>query len=110
MVVMKTLKFHESLVELILQGKKKTTWRLFDDKDLSVGDEVTFLIWKTLEEFAKAKIISVKEKTFGELVDEDWDGHEKFSSDEEMYEGYKKYYNRQVGENSLLRIVRFELQ
>jgi len=31
---MKTLKFREKLSKLILSGKKTTTWRLFDDKDL----------------------------------------------------------------------------
>jgi hypothetical protein len=36
----KTLKFREELCKLIMEGKKDSTWRLFDDKDLSVGDEV----------------------------------------------------------------------
>jgi len=76
---MKTLKFREKLSKLILSGEKTTTWRLFDDKDLSKGDIISFLIWETGEEFAKAKLIQVKEKNFGELAEKDFEGHEKFN-------------------------------
>jgi len=95
---MKTLKFRKKLSELILKGEKTTTWRLFDDKDISSGDEVSLMVWETKEEFAKAKIISVIEKPLGELDDDDWSGHERFSSDEEMYKTYEKYYGRKVDE------------
>ena len=70
---MKTLKFRKSLSKLILQEKKYATWRLSDDKNLSVGDIISFLVWETKEEFVKAKIIEIKETTFGELTDEDWE-------------------------------------
>ena len=93
---MKTLKFREKLSKLILQKEKNTTWRLFDDKNLSVGDIVSFLVWETKVEFAKAKLTEIKEATFGKLTDKDWEGHEKFLSDEEMYKTYSKYYSRQV--------------
>ena len=82
---MKTLKFREKLSKLILKGEKNVTWRIFDDKDISEGDDVSFLIWETKEEFAKAKILSVKETMLGKLTEEDWEGHERFSSNEEMY-------------------------
>jgi len=107
---MKTLKFRKILSELILTGEKDTTWRLFDDKNLSAGDIVSYLVWETKEEFAKVKITSVKETTFGELTGEDWNGHEKFSSDKEMYKTYSKYYNRQVDKNSPVKIIKFEIQ
>ena len=64
---MKTLKFKEDLSKLILSGKKDTTWRLFDDKNLSNSDEVSFVISETGKEFAKAKLINVRETTFGNL-------------------------------------------
>jgi hypothetical protein len=41
--VMKTLKFTTELCEQILCGVKTATWRLFDDKDLPVGDELQFI-------------------------------------------------------------------
>ena len=106
---MKTLKFREALSRLILKGDKDTTWRLFDDKDLSKGDVVSFLVWETDKEFAKAKLVEVRETTFGELTNEDRDGHEKFLSNEEMYKTYSKYYNQQVSKNSPVKIIKFEL-
>ena len=45
---MKTLKFKKVLSELILKGEKNTTWRLFDDKDLVAGDDITFLVKESL--------------------------------------------------------------
>jgi len=107
---MKTLKFKKVLSELILGGKKNTTWRLFDDKNLSVGDSVSFLVQETLEEFARVKITYVKETTFGEFTDEDWDGHEKFSSEKEMYKTYSGYYNREVTSTSPVKVIKFELE
>ncbi len=106
---MKTLKFREKLSKLILEGEKDTTWRLFDDKNLSVGDEVRFLIWDSLEEFVKVKLLDVRETVFGKLTEEDWEGHEKFESEEEMYKTYSKYYNCKVDENSPVKIIKFKI-
>lgn len=105
---MKTLKFKKTLSQLILSGEKNTTWRLFDDKDLSAWDSVSFVISETGEEFRKACIVSVRETTFGELSDEDWEGHEKFASDIEMYETYSGYYHRLVTPESPVKIIKFE--
>jgi uncharacterized LabA/DUF88 family protein/uncharacterized protein YqfB (UPF0267 family) len=51
----KTVKFRETLAELVLKGEKTATWRLFDDKDLKVGDLLNLQIWETGKDFAKAK-------------------------------------------------------
>lgn len=106
---MKTLKFRESLSKLILSGDKSSTWRLFDDKNLSVGDEVSFLVWETGEEFTRVKILEVKESKFSDLSEEDLEGHEKYSSDEEMYAEFSKYYNKKVDGNTIAKIIRFEI-
>ena len=106
---MKVVKFREALSKLILQNKKTLTWSLFDDKDLSAGEIVSFLIWETKKEFAKAKLTNVKETTFGELTEEDWDGHEKFPSEEELYKTYSKYYNYQIDKDTPLKVIKFEL-
>lgn len=103
---MKTLKFRKSLSELILKEKKNITWRLFDNKNIQKGDVVSFLVWETGEEFAKAKILNVKKNTLGELTDEDCEGHEKFSSDEEMYKTYSEYYNKSINRDTSLKIIK----
>jgi hypothetical protein len=104
---MKTLKFRKELSELILNGQKTSTWRLFDDKDLSVGDIVSFVVWETGEEFVRVELIFVKETTFGQLTDNDWEGHETFESEEKMYKVYEEYYKRPVDENSPVKIIKF---
>ena len=106
---MKKLKFHPDLIPLVLNGSKTTTWRLFDDKNLQAGDELIFLNSQTKEEFSTAKIVLVNETTFAQLTPEDWAGHEKFSSPEEMYKSYSGYYNCKVDQDSPLKIIKFEL-
>ena len=107
---MKTLKFHPYLVQPILNGVKDTTWRLFDDKNLKKGDELSLLNWVNLKEFAKAKVIFVKETRFCELTDEDWGGHEEYKSKDEMYKKYSLYYGHKVDGNTKLKIIKFKLK
>lgn len=107
---MKTLKFAENLVPLVLSREKTSTWRLFDDKDLQKGDELSFIDRATGQEFAKARIISVREKTFGKIDDADFDdGHEHYRSKEEMIQAYRSYYGDGVTEDTIVKIVDFEL-
>lgn len=107
--MIKTLKFRRNLSELILKNEKNTTWRIFDDKDIKEGDIMQFLVWETKEPFAKAKIINVVEKKFKDLDEKDIEGHEKFTSTQEMYATYSIYYNKTVDENTLVKIIKFEL-
>lgn len=107
---MKVIKFRDYLVPLVLSGEKDSTWRLFDDKDLSVGDDLELQVFVTNEPFAKAKITKVIEKQFGELTESDKQGHEKYKNDAEMYVEYTKYYKVQVDANTLIKIIWFELK
>ena len=85
---MKTLKFRHYLVPLVLSGEKTSTWRLFDDKNISIGDQVELQQFVTNKPFGQASIVDVVEKSFGELNDSDKTGHEDFNNDEEMYESF----------------------
>ena len=107
---MKTLKFAPHLVEKIIKGDKTSTWRLFDDKDLKDEDEIIFINKETGENFGIATITSIKVKTLGTLIEEDWIGHEKFASDDEMYATYKKYYGDKIGPESEVKILTFSFQ
>lgn len=80
---MKTLKFIPELTQKILAGEKTSTWRLFDDKNLQVGDRLIFINKGTGDEFGEAVIKTLKVKTLGTLTDEDGIGHERFASEEE---------------------------
>lgn len=107
---MKTLKFAPHLVPKILSGEKTSTWRLFDDKDLQEGDKLVFLNKETGEQFGSAVITTLYTKTLGTLTDADWEGHERFPSEEEMYSTYRKYYGNKVDETSEVKILSFTFQ
>src|ERR1035437_9490637 len=100
----KEIKFRENLAELILAGKKDLTWRLFDDKDLSVDDQVDLINWNTKTKFGEAVLTTVWEKKMSELEDSDFDGHERFNNEEEMYKTYRIYYGDKVGPDTRVKI------
>ncbi|MCA9358792.1 ASCH domain-containing protein [Candidatus Kaiserbacteria bacterium] len=107
---MKNLKFKSELCELILSGEKTATWRLFDDKDLQVGDEIQFVNKETGETIGDGEILKLKVTSLGSLQEEDWIGHEKYSSPEEMYKTYRGYYGDKVGPDTKLKIIDFSFQ
>jgi hypothetical protein len=106
---MKIVKFRDYLVPLILEGSKNSTWRLFDDKNLSVNDEIELREFGKENSFAKAKITKVIEKPFKELSDKDKIGHEVYNNDDEMFGTYSRYYKTKVGPESVVKIIWFEL-
>jgi hypothetical protein len=59
---MKTIKFRDYLVPLVLSGEKNCTWRLFDDKDIQRGDNVSLINWNTKEPFANALNLKVRRR------------------------------------------------
>lgn len=106
---MKVLKFRKYLVPLVISGEKDSTWRLFDDKDLRVDDDIELQEFITNRPFATGKIVKVLEKKFGELTDDDKQGHETFETDTDMYAEYSKYYRTKVDQNTPLKIIWFEV-
>ena len=113
---MKTLKFDHDLAQLILQGKKNSTWRLFDDKDLSVDDQIRIVdkvnpdspeTWKVIGE---GRVTEIVEKHFGDITDSDMDGHETYSSRDEMLRTYKQYYGDRVTFETPVKIVYFNFR
>ena len=106
----KTLKFKSNLVDLILENKKNVTWRLFDDKNLKIDDLLNFQDSETGKDFAKAKIIEIREKKLGEIKGEDYNGHEKFQNQEDMLNHYREYCGNGVDLETTVKIIKFSLQ
>ena len=104
---MKVIKFRDNLVPLVLSGEKTSTWRLFDDKNISVGDKIELREFGKDTSFASAKVIKVIEKPFKGLTAADKAGHEPFVNPEEMYTTFSGYYDRPVGPNTLVKIIWF---
>ena len=105
---MKQLKFANPLPERVLNGEKTATWRINDKKGIVKGDKLS-LCYHDGREFAKAIAIRVKETRFKDLTEEDWKGHEKFSSEEEMYKTYSDYYGFEVTPETKVKLIRFRL-
>ncbi len=103
------MKFRKHLSVHVLAGTKTVTWRLFDDKDLSEEDVVSFVIWETGIEFARAKLKSVIQKPLGQLEENDWQGHERYSDSEEMCHTFTKYYGKIVDSRTMVKIITFEI-
>lgn len=111
---MKTLKFEHDLAQLVKIGGKSSTWRLFDDKNLSVNDAVRLIdkvdparpeTWRV---FGTARIERVIEKRLGDITAEDKIGHEDFASDEEMLRTYSQYYNADVTLTTPIKLIYFK--
>ena len=111
---MKTLKFNHDDAKLISGGQKTNTWRLYDDKDLSVDDTVKIIdkvkpnqpsSWRVIGE---GKIVEVLEKKLGGITDADMSKHKEFASKEEILETYRAYYGDRVTLDTPVKIVYFE--
>ncbi|MBU1149174.1 ASCH domain-containing protein [Patescibacteria group bacterium] len=105
---MKSLKFVDNLPSKILAGQKTSTWRIDDEKNIQAGDQLS-LSDLSGNEFAQAKVIEVKEAAFSDLSEDDKLGHEQYKNDEEMYQQFAHYYQKPVGPETKVKIIKFEL-
>ena len=113
---MKTLKFEHELAELVRTGEKTSTWRIHDDKNLSVNDEVRLIDKvdrerpETWQVFGVARIERVIEKRLGDISADDMEGHKEFASKEEMLAGYQRYYNNDVTLATPIKMIHFRFK
>lgn len=105
----KSLKFNPPLIPLILSGKKTATWRLFDDKELAVGDIFEIIESGTQKQFGTAKINKVVIKEFQDLQEEDHLGHESYGNLNQILQSYSKMYKTPVTRKTSVKIIRFDL-
>ncbi len=111
---MKSLKLDHALAQLVLAGRKSSTWRVNDDKDLRVNDVVQLVdkvdatdpaSWRVIGE---ALITSVLEKQFVAVDQADMDEGEHYESLEKMLEVFRNYYGPQVNGETPVKIIRFK--
>lgn len=112
---MKKIKLDHHLADLVRAGSKTATWRIYDDKDLSVNDEIELIdkvdpkqpeSWVA---FASAVIDTIIEKRLGDISEADYEGHETFSTKDEMIKTYQKYYGPQVNEQTPVKMIHFHM-
>lgn len=111
---MKTLKVDHKGAELIKTAKKTSTWRVYDDKDLHVNDEVEIIdkvdpvdpdSWRVI---GKAKINLIIEKRLGDIDQQDMRGHETYDSRQEIIKEFQNYYGNSVTEDTPVKIIYFD--
>ncbi|HEX5447665.1 MAG TPA: reverse transcriptase-like protein [Candidatus Saccharimonadales bacterium] len=111
---MKTLKFDHEAAQEVLGGQKTATWRLFDDKDLSVNDQLRVIdkvnpddgnSWRVIGEAVVTEIVA---KKLGDVTDKDMAGHEIYRSKDEMLEVYRRRYGERVNLDDPVKIVYFK--
>ncbi len=111
---MKTLKFDHHRAQKIAAGEQNATWRLYDDKNLSVDDEIRIVdkvnpdIPDTWQVIGHARVNEVVEKRLGDVTPEDMKGHEVFGSDDEMLAKYRSYYGDRVTLDTPVKIIYFD--
>ena len=112
---MKTLKLEHHLAELVRQGAKTATWRMYDDKHIMVNDDLELIdkvepsdptTWTSL---GAATVDLIVEKRLGDVTADDFAGHEQFSSPEEMLKAYQSYYGPQVSLTTPIKMIHFTL-
>lgn len=110
---MKAIKLDHELANQVRAGKKTSTWRLFDDKDLSVDDRVVLIdkvnphnndSWKA---FGEALIERVVEKHLGEVGKDDYEEHEPYKTADEMLATFRRYYGDSVSLKTPVKIIHF---
>ena len=110
---MKKLKLDHELAELVRQGKKTSTWRLFDDKDLSVNDIVLLIdkvdpndpaSWKAI---GTATINQVIQRRLGDIDPGHADGSHHYPSKDAMIADFRRYYGANVTLQTPVKIIDF---
>lgn len=111
---MKKLKLDHELAEAVVRGDKTSTWRLFDDKDLTVNDDVVLIdkvhpdqpqSWQAI---GTARINRVIEKRLGDITEADSDGHGTWESTEAMLADFRIYYGSNVSADTPVKIIHFD--
>jgi len=105
----KQLKFESRLVPLVLSEQKTSTWRAFDDKNLSVGDAIELVDRGTRAIFARATITSVELKKIREITKGDQDAQGSYRTTEGIVADFKKHYGDRVDADTELKLIEFKL-
>ncbi len=113
MVMMKKLKLDHDVAQQVQSGQRTSTWRLFDDKDLSVNDQVLLVdkvdaddpnTWTTI---GTATIDRVVQRRLGDISEQDMEGQESFTSRQQMLATYQRYYGSDVSWQTPVKIISF---
>ena len=113
---MKTIKLDHSLALKVLCGEKRSTWRVFDDKQLSVGDDILLIDKVDPEDESTWRSIGcgvidiVTEKRIRDITELDYEAPEEYTSHQEIVDTFKQYYGDSVTTNTPVKIIHFSFE
>src|SRR4051812_14925890 len=97
--------------QLIREGKKTVTWRINDEKNISVGDDI-WVIDKVDKRYpdtwlaiGTAKVTEILSKYLADVEDGELGEGEHYSSKQEMIEAFRKYYGPDINERTVVKII-----
>lgn len=111
---MKYLKVSHKIAELILSGEKTNTWRINDEKNISVDDTVGIIdkvdpkVPSTWQVIGIGHVNSVIQKRLNDVHSDDLGPGEEFESRQDMIKTFKKYYGPDINERTALKIINFD--
>lgn len=105
---MKQLKFRTHLVDKILSGQKTTTWRLFDEQGLAVGDTVSLIRTESGDAFAEAEITACVEKKIKDITQADFEEN-NYRDRDQMMSVVTKYYPQPITDDTIVKLIVFKL-
>ncbi len=112
---MKTLKLDHSIAQKVRTGERTATWRLYDDKDIQVNDQIELIdkvepddpsTWQVI---GVAHIDLIVEKRLSEVNQSDFEGHGPVKSTESLLKAYQKYYGLRVTLDTPVKMIHFSL-
>ena len=106
---LKKLRFRSHYIPKILSVATTTTWRMFDEKKLSKGDELILVNSDTEEEFGRAIIISVRKKSLRHVKVGDLPTHEQPRTIKHVLDVFRDYYGDYIPADTEVKIITFEV-
>lgn len=110
---MKMLKLNHTEALAILQGKR-TTWRLFDDKDLLVNDVVQLLDKSSKPDdpdewtiIGTARLTKIVEKRLEEVTSHEL-SQQGYESQSAMLDAFSDFYKRSIRQDVPVKIIHFD--
>lgn len=111
---MKKLKLDHGSAQQVLAGAVTSTWRMFDDKDLTVNDQFELVdkvqpdspqTWKVI---GTARIGRIIEKRLGDIQPDDYNGSDAVSEPpHERLKRYQSYYGDRVTWDTPVKMIHF---
>lgn len=103
---MKALKFSPQQSRDIIAGKRTSSWRIFDEKDLQSGDEILILSDDSKEPIGSGSITKVRTKTLLQTSPEERKT-QGFTDEQEMLDTLRDQFGHKVDWDTEVKIVSF---